>query len=114
MGCASSNRGSEIQHWRENEQTSITHRPSNGVSFMLLWKKMPTMLRAALVLLLGVASSVQLASAFKPNLPPMKDTKVLVVGANGRIGEQVCATHHLLRFEYMARTLWSLGTSCAF
>lgn len=44
-----------------------------------------------LVLLLIVSSSAQFAGAFKPNLPPAKDTQVLVVGANGRIGEQVCA-----------------------
>lgn len=47
------------------------------------------MFRVFLSLLLSLSSGAQLASAFKPNFPPMKETQVLVVGANGRVGEQV-------------------------
>lgn len=31
----------------------------------------------------------QLGAGFKPNLPPLKDAKVLVVGASGQVGELV-------------------------
>lgn len=62
-----------------------------------------------LVLLLTVSSSAHFACAFKPNLPPVKDTQVLVVGANGRVGEQVRA----LLEEHPMCVQWSLGcTPC--
>lgn len=41
---------------------------------------------AALTLLLGL---LPICSCFKPNLPPVKDAQVLVVGASGQVGEQV-------------------------
>lgn len=41
---------------------------------------------AALTLLLGLLPTF---NCFKPNLPPVKDAQVLVVGASGQVGEQV-------------------------
>lgn len=41
------------------------------------------------VALLWIIGMAQLGAGFKPNLPPLKDAKVLVVGASGQVGELV-------------------------
>lgn len=45
--------------------------------------------QAALTLPL-VLGCVHVAESFKPNLPPLKDAQVLVIGASGQVGEKVC------------------------
>lgn len=59
----------------------------HGVS---TWTSATTMktLRAVLALLWSIGMA-QLGAGFKPNLPPLKDAKVLVVGASGQVGELV-------------------------
>ena len=48
----------------------------------------------ALAFFLGL---VQICDCFKPNLPPLKDAQVLVVGASGQVGEQVRVCRRMWR-----------------
>lgn len=46
----------------------------------------------AVVALFSSIGMAQLGAGFKPNLPPLKDAQVLVVGASGQVGELVRKT----------------------
>lgn len=43
----------------------------------------------AVLALLSILGMAKFGEAFKPNLPPLKDATVLVVGASGQVGELV-------------------------
>lgn len=54
------------------------------------WASATTMkMLRAVVACLWTIGMAQLGTGFKPNLPPLKDAKVLVVGASGQVGELV-------------------------
>lgn len=46
---------------------------------------------AVLVLLVALGYT-NIGESFKPNLPPLKDAQVLVIGASGQVGEKVGST----------------------
>ena len=68
----------------------------------------------AVVALLSSIGMAQLAAGFKPNLPPLKDAKVLVVGASGQVGELVRKTSFVLLVLLQAHPTHDHAMPCLF